>query len=188
MNWTEWVGLAAQPENDVLVNAVLTAHRTAALQNHNVSSAALSLASSVKTPFPQSVAAALMTLGGPIHGPTRQAREMIYGYSLKEIREELEDGSRIPGWGNAFFKDELDPAWTEVDAILRTDYETHAERLDEITELVSEVRGRTILPNAAGFTAVTSHIVNMPLGLEIMFLIIGRLPAWAAQYMSAQSQ
>jgi citrate synthase len=188
MNWGEWIGLEVEPEADELISAVLTAHKTAALENENVSSVALSLAASVKTAFPQSVAAALQTLGGPVHGPTKEARELIYAWSAEDVQEALNDGHRLPGWGNSFHRDQVDPAWHDVDKMLRENYEEHAARLDNITELISEVKGKVLFPNAAAYTAVTAHIIGLPLGLEIMLLIIGRLPAWAAQYMSQQNR
>ena len=188
MNWGQWIGLEVKPEDDKLISAVLLAHRTAALENENVSSVALSLAASVKTPFPQSVAAALLTLGGPVHGPTAECREMIYGWKAEDMFEALNDGQRLPGWGNAFWKAETDPAWKEVEELLRESYPEHAARLDNITELISEVRGKKLFPNAAAYTAVTAHIIGLPLGLEIMLLILGRLPAWAMQFMSQQNR
>jgi citrate synthase len=188
MNWGEWIGLDVESEADELISAVLKAHKTAALENENVSSVALSLAASVQTAFPQSVAAALQTLGGPVHGPTKEAREMIYGWKAEDMFEALNDGQRLPGWGNAFHKEAIDPAWNEVDALLRSNYEEHAARLDNITELISEVRSRKLFPNAAAYTAVTAHIIGLPLGLEIMLLILGRLPAWAMQFMSQNAR
>jgi citrate synthase len=129
-----------------------------------------------------------MTLGGPIHGPTKEARELIYGWESEEIREALNDGHRLPGWGNAFFKDSTDPAWAEVEALLREKYEEHAAKLDTITELIEGVKGKKFYPNAAAYTAVTAHIIGLPLGLEIMLVILGRLPAWAGQFMSQQNR
>lgn len=182
MSWTEFIGLDKNEETDELVESVLIAHKRAALDNQNVSSIALGLAASVKTPFPQSVAAALQTLGGPVHGPTQAARELIYGWTAEDMFEALSDGQRLPGWGNSFYPDSLDPAWKDVDELLREKYPEQAARLDNISELVSEVRGKKIFPNAAAYTAVTAHIASLPLGLEIMLLILGRLPAWAAQF------
>jgi hypothetical protein len=49
MNWGEWIGLEVEPQADELIAAVLKAHKTAALENENVSSVALSLAASVQT-------------------------------------------------------------------------------------------------------------------------------------------
>jgi citrate synthase len=187
-NWTEWIGLPANDDSDELIGAVLAAHRKAALENENVSSIALCLNASVQAAFPQCVASALQTLGGPVHGPAQDARELIYGWDDEEIHEFLVDGNIIPGWGNSFFKEGIDPAWAEVDALLRLKYAEHLERVDAITALVSDVKGTPLFPNAAAFTGVTAHVVGIPIGLEMLLVILGRLPAWGMQFMSQRNR
>lgn len=182
--WSEWLELQEVEGADELINAVLEAHKKAALVNSNASSAALAMAANLKVPFTQSVASALLTFGGPLHGPIRETREMIYGWSAEDIAESLDAGEIIPGWGNSFH-DELDPAWVEVDKIVREKFESHASRLDSISALIEDRKERKLYPNASAYTAVTAHIVGLPLGLESLFSILGRLPSWAMQYHQA---
>lgn len=182
--WSEWLGIQEVEGADELLNAVLEAHKRAALANNNSSSAALAMAANLQVPFTQAVASALLTFGGPKHGPIQFARELIYGWSPEDIVESLDNGEKIPGWGNSFHS-ELDPAWVEVDKIIREKFESHAERLDLISKLIEDRKDRKIYPNASAYTAITAHILGMPLGLESLFSLLGRLPAWAMQYHRA---
>ena len=162
--------------------ALTKAHQQAALLNNNVSSVALKLASSVGTPFSQSVASALITLGGEIHGPTTLARQVIYSWSKEDIEAYMAKGKRIPGWGNNFFKDKIDPAWDEMFRLLKEDYYPHFENLVAVSSVVNHCSGRYLYPNAAAFTAITAEILELIPGTEIMLAIVCRLPAWATQY------
>ena len=187
MMWSEWLGLQEVENADELLDAVIEAHKRAALANGNASSSVLAQAAGMQLPFTQTVASALLTFGGPKHGPVRETRELIYGWSAEEIAESLDAGEIIPGWGNSFH-DELDPAWVDVDGIVRTKFEKHATRLDLISDLIEDRKERKIYPNASAYTAVTAHIVGLPLGLESLFLILGRLPSWAQQYNQASKR
>jgi citrate synthase len=182
--WSDWLGVQEVEGADELIDAVLLAHKQAAMANPNASSNALYSTSQLKVPFSQAVASALLTLGGPLHGPMSEARELIYGWAPEDIKASLDLGEKIPGWGNSFH-DELDPSWVEVDKIVREKFANHATRLDAITSLIEDVKKQKIYPNAAGYTAVTAHIVGLPLGLESLFFILGRLPAWAVQHHGA---
>lgn len=181
--WSEWLGLQEVEGADELLDAVLKAHKKAALTNSNASSAALAMGANLKVPFTQAVASALLTFG-PKHGPIQFARELIYGWSPEDIAESLDNGEKIPGWGNSFHA-ALDPAWVEVDKIVREKFGEHAERLDLISKLIEDRKDRKIYPNASAYTAVTAHILGIPLGLESLFSLLGRLPAWAMQYHRA---
>lgn len=180
--WLEWLRGDLGADHEELMAALLKAHKIAATDNNNVSSSALMLAASVNTPFPQSVAAALMTLGGDIHGPTTQARNTIYHRSRNDVLVDLKRGKRIPGWGNSFYNDSVDPAFEEVDKLIRTKYKFDAGCLDRVSQVIREFKGKDLYPNAAAYTAVTAELIGLPEGLEIILLIVGRLPAWATQW------
>lgn len=185
--WTEFIGLEPDPHHDSLIDKVLTAHRTSALENENVSSIALSLASSVNADFHHSVSSALLTLG-KTHGPITMTREYIYGLGLEEIATAVRNGEIIPGWGNAFFKNDIDPAWVKVSEHIRLHNIDHWNKLNQITEVIENCKGKRLYPNASAFTAVTSHIVGLPLGLEMILTILGRLPAWGMQWQSQRNR
>jgi hypothetical protein len=69
-----------------------------------------------------------------------------------------------------------------MQSIIKEDYPNHAENLDNVSRIVCAVTGRDLYPNAAAYTAITSEIMNLIPGTEIMLAIVCRLPAWAKQY------
>lgn len=157
-----------------LVRAVLDAHATAARDNQNVSRVACEIAKAGSGDLVKGVIAALATLG-QAHGPIAQAREVIFRGDPAAL---LDDGERVPGWGNSFFRDRVDPAWHRVEQLIRADHPAEATDLDEITSLLHK-RGKRIWPNAAAFTAVAAEVSGMPPGTEAALFIAGRLPVWA---------
>ncbi len=111
---------------------------------------------------------------------------LLYGTKNEQIIEQLEDGDILPGWGNAFYKKSIDPAFVPMEHLLKTGYRVHADRLDEVAELIFKVNGRVLYPNPASFTAVTAEILDFPAGVEMMLAVMSRLPTWTRQYVGAR--
>ena len=162
---------------DDLLAAMNDAHYHSAINNNNVSSAVIMQMALVGKAFPESVAAALLTLGD-VHGPTAQARHAIYYATTDEIENDIEEDLIIPGFGNAFYKDSIDPAWAQFDMRLRAEFPDVAREIDRIADMISYYKKKKIYPNPAAFTATVAELQGAPLGTEISLLITARMPAW----------
>ncbi len=182
---SEWLGVKPAEGHDLLVETLFRCHARAALQNDNVSSAALRLSGAVANSFAASAAAACATLGGPLHGPTDQARVVIYEWIDLDVSDALLAGRKVAGWGNHFYTGEIDPAWKDMEALVRESYPDHAFRLDRVTGWLA-AQGKNLHPNAAAYTAVTAQVLGLPHGVEVLLAIAARLPVWALQWLEVR--
>lgn len=172
---------------NVLRQALMQAHFDAAINNNNVSSAAVRQVASVGKALPEAIAAACLTLG-EIHGPTFQTRYTLFEAENEEIEALLMQGHRIPGYGNAFFKEGIDPAFKIVERMIYQDTVEIGQRIDEVGDLIVRVKGKRFYPNAAAFTASVAHILDVPWHTEIGLVIVARVPAWIRQFNEARHQ
>lgn len=166
---------------------VLEAHRQSAMSNTlNGSNVAARNSAAGSGELTATYIGALSTLGGH-HGATRQARYAIYHSTPQELERSIIEGRLIPGWGNSFFKEGIDPAWQRVDEVIHSEYSKHGELMDVITGLLHRLEKR-VWPNPAGFTAVAAEILELPEGTEISLLVEARLPVWTAIYADTMKQ
>ena len=175
------IGRDENPAHEKLLEVLTRCHQGAALRNQNASSAALQMSSSVGADFNHSIASALLTFGA-VHGPTSHAREVIFDYPQEKIADIIDDGNKIPGWGNSFFKTSIDPSFAEMAHLIKQDYPDHDDKLDRVSEIIFKMTGKSLYPNAAAYTAVCAEILDLPIGCEIMLPIMCRIPAWAVQW------
>ena len=178
-------GAAPNEAHETLISLLVLCHQSAAMANSNASSAALGLASSAGASLWNSVAAALLTMGDK-HGPVTKTREVIYRTCPESLRERIEAGEIIPGWGNAFFKQSLDPSWVRMDHLIRSKYTGHHEEIERVGKAIFKSKGIVLYPNASAYTAVVAEIIGLDHGTEPMLAIASRLPAWGAQFLGAQ--
>ena len=178
-------GSAPNAKHEELISLLALCHQSAVISNNNASSAALGLAASTGASFWHSVAAAMMTFGDK-HGPITRTREAIYKTCGESLRERIEAGEIIPGWGNAFFKQSLDPSWVRMDHLIRSKYTGHYDEIERVGKAIFKGRGLVLYPNASAYTAVVSEIIGLDHGTEPMLAIACRLPAWGSQYLGAQ--
>jgi citrate synthase len=185
MNIHEWLGITATNETEHLLGTLAKCHKQAALNNQNASSMALQISAACGMGFEHSVASALMTFGAK-HGPVSGARKIIYHTSDEDLDKLIEDGEIIPGWGNDFHKTSVDPAFAEMNHLLKMSYTEHADKLDHVTERIFKVKGRVLYPNPAAFNSVVCEIAGLANGIEMLLPIAFRLPAWAQQYLGTK--
>jgi len=185
MSWAKWLGVASSDEVEELLDTLSWCNQAAATTNANASSVALANAASCGARFEHSVAAALLTFGGK-HGPAGEARELVYRTERDEIVSRLENEEILPGWGNAFYKKSIDPAFVPMNHLLCEKYRSHSEKLDEISELIFKVTGHVLYPNAAAFNGIAAELLGLVRGTELLLVIVCRLPAWSKQYVGAQ--
>jgi hypothetical protein len=107
-----------------LLNLVYEGHAKSTLNadvggSLNISSSAVCITASGNGSLVNSLAAAILSLGGR-HGPIIAScdllsREDLLGY----VEDQVGEGHRIPGWGNDFFRGFPNPHWTGVDSWLK---------------------------------------------------------------------
>lgn len=174
-------------DQERILQTLRRAHYTAATVNDNVSSAIVKQIARVGKPLPEAIAAALLSVG-ELHAPVTQARVLLFRGTDEQIEIELKSGRRAPGFGNSFFKDGIDPAWRDMDVLIEKEFQDTWKRLWAIAELIRSVKGKMIYPNAAAYTAIVAHHLNMAWGAEPMLVIMGRLPAWTDQFIEARAR
>jgi citrate synthase len=125
------------------------------------------------------IASAILSLGGA-HAPLVPARETYLHGSRLSMVEELSKNPhyKIPGFGNSFFKDSIDPAWLPVYEFIGDNFPMSFDRITQVTGFVKEATGKLLFPNAALFTAVVCEICEIPKGYESTLFIMARLPIW----------
>lgn len=166
---------------DLLTNLMMEAHLKSALNNDNLSSSFVMQMASAGKSFTESMATALLSLGN-LHGPVTQCRQVLYYMEEDQLQQALDAGMIIPGFGNAFYKDGIDPAWDDFVEMLKVDFTPYHERIEEISKRLSDKKGTTLYPNPASFTATVAELLNMPVGTEISLAVSARIPAWVEQW------
>lgn len=157
-----------------LINELLCAHYGASHANNNMSKLAFvnSFAGS-GNPYMATIGA-LSTLGAT-HGPVVEAREVIYEKDRVEVYVSL--GKKVPGYGGAFFKDRIDPAFIPVVEIIQSTEKY--KRLQRGADIINNSKGRkAVFPNPAGITACVAEILGLPKYMETWFFIAGRSAQW----------
>lgn len=157
--------------HEELVSQLVFAHQDAARTNQNASSQIAVIASKGSGDFSKGVIAGIASIGGA-HAPLYQARQ-VYRHATKDW---IATQKIVPGFGNSFYKDKIDPSFELLDKYIRKEYPTAAGRIDELHGYVKKV-----YPNAALYTAAVCEICEVPDGLESALFIISRVPVWAAQ-------
>lgn len=171
-----------QPNADTLMGLMMRAHMQSALDNDtNVSSITLRQAAAVGKGFPEAMAAAILMMG-QVHGPLTQTRQLLFCTDNETILSFLEGGGILPGFGNAFHKEGIDPAWERVDEYITEFYPEVSARITEVADILSEFKGKTMYPNPGTFTATVAEILDLPWGTETSLAVMGRMPAWTKQY------
>jgi citrate synthase len=157
-----------------LLECLIAAHQQAAQHTSNASSTIAVVATQGSHDFSKGVIAATASIGGS-HAPLAQARQ-VYRYATKEW---VESQKIVPGFGNSFYKDKVDPAFEQVLDMLAADFPEADKRIHELHCWVKKVH-----PNAALITAAVCEVCGIPDGLESALFIISRVPVWASQVVS----
>lgn len=152
-------------------------HYQAALKNDNTSSAAAVAVFRASGDIGKAIAAATLTQGG-LHAPIEMARIMFESPHMVDTR--LAQGQKVPGFGNSFYKDKIDPSFSDL-------YETlSAEMKQRIGEINYRPKLRKLRPNAAIITAAACVQAGIPAGVGPMIFAYCRIPAWTRLCMGAR--
>ena len=172
-------GLAeASPKKLELLQAVFDAHDVAARNNQNASSAAAVNAFFGSAQLTNGIASAILTLGDA-HGPIGPARFVYERFNEGALKSSIESGMKIPGFGNSFFKNKIDPAWSQVRELIESDFERANARVNQLHGWMKEA-GRDVHPNAALYTAVVCNELGMIPGSESAIFVLARTAAWTS--------
>jgi citrate synthase len=158
-------------KDDTLLNLLVEAHAKAASDNANGSAQVAHIATSGSGDFSKGLIAALATTGGA-HAPLAAARK-VWKYGIPEGVE------IVPGFGNSFYKDKIDPAFVPLTTYIRDQYNSHFQDLVHLKGNVYRYTRKNLQPNAAILTAVVCDILEIPEGMEILVFLLARAPVWA---------
>jgi len=159
-----------------LLQAVVDAHDQAARNNQNASSFAAVNACAGSGNIGNGIASAILTLGQH-HGPISMARTVYEEFNQQHVDGCLNAKIKVPGFGNSFFKDSIDPAWNNVWSLIQSKHPKIAERINTLQSMLA-LRGKVLHPNAALFTAAVCSHLGFKHGTECSVFIIARIPAW----------
>ena len=168
----------ATPRKLELLQAVFDAHDMAARNNQNSSSGAAVNAFFGSGQLTNGIASAILTLGDA-HGPIGPARFVYERFDERALKSAIEAGMKIPGFGNSFFKDQIDPAWSRVSELIKSDFPNANARIEQLHGWMKEA-GKNIHPNAALYTAVVCSELGVIPGAESAIFILARTAAWTS--------
>jgi citrate synthase len=166
------------PKKLELLQAVFDAHDMAARNNQNSSSGAAVNAFFGSAQLTNAIASAILTLGDA-HGPIGPARFVYEKFDERSLKSAILSGMKIPGFGNSFFKDSIDPAWSRVREIIEADFKKANDRINQLHSWMKEV-GKYVHPNAALYSAVICNELGMIHGSESAIFVLARTAAWTS--------
>ncbi len=178
---TDWLQFTSGPltlaERERILAALWRAHVTSSTNNEqNASNVAVMVSAAASGSVANALVSAIAATGGR-HAPVTQARRQLY---REKAPDKLPERWVVPGFGNSFFKDRIDPAWDSVVALLRS----HANVWGPIEtwQALFRAANKGVHPNAAAFTAAVAELVGWPEGLEPVLVIQPRISVWAAVF------
>lgn len=152
----------------------------------NQSAVAVQLAASGSGNYFQSIAMAILTLGGQ-HAAIHEAYDIVSSDNpALEARKRLVAGKRVAGWGNAFVKDQIDPAWDKVVLLLKK--EPIWFNSIEAVQAVMDSYDKKLFPNPACFSATTAVVLKLPRHLCGWVGAMGRITAWSQLFHRAYKE
>lgn len=177
--------------NQDLYFLLLRAHDEAAVANPNGSITVACITYEASGSMINALAAAALTQGH-LHAPIEPARELLRqgDNAADDARSMIEYGTRVPGFGNSFYRQEVvdsvgegppvvvggsDPAFAPVEAAIREHYPEVAAIIDNIRECNPKLPPA----NAAMWTAAVLEIMGLPIGIGPAIFIATRVRAWA---------
>lgn len=157
--------------------AVFAAHN-ASCDRPNVSSTAVVNAAVGSGDYTKAMATAILSIGG-LHAPLAETINLLkMDDPAAGVRKCLENGWRVPGWGNSFEKGHPDPLWADFEKLLFADAGWNI-KFNAITKTLHDA-GKDIYPNPSAYTAACAISIGLPDNLAPYLFIAGRLSAWTA--------
>ena len=168
-----------------LVEACRKAHAATALRG-NISHTTLVGAAMGSGDYFKSIAAALMTTGN-LHAPLCQTYALLIDPNpIAMVENMLKTGRKVPGWGNAFEKNEADPAWKQC-AKLIEEYDGNLAKNISLITVMFHSLGKWIFPNPSCYTAATAICIGLPAEACGYLFLSGRLDAWTEEFIKVRA-
>lgn len=183
--------LLEEGARQIIIN-LQEAHYNAGLNNPSISRQIFQEAYNGSGSVIQAVCAGLLSTGSK-HAPLTETRELLQFFiqdneaATKVIQTRIQNGYMIPGLGNSFFKDSVDPVFQEVVEEYRMLHLSIYQGppvldlfCDRVNEALSRHKDRPVqlYPNAAGITAAICELVGGDPFIENFFFISARSRAW----------
>lgn len=150
----------------------------------NISSTLAGVGLELDISFTQTVAMALLSMGGA-HAPIVHTHSLFRKSNIlfkDEVDRLLSINSKIPGFGSSIVKGKYDPILTEFGRDVFGHMPMWLDSLEEATEFVQERTEIKLFPNAAAYTALTAIAYGKDAAWAERNVIAGRLPFWAYLY------
>lgn len=155
------------------------AHETVAKNNPGASNQMVAYMGAAEVDLKSAFIGALSIIGGK-HAPIAKIRSFI-----KKDPDQQELFLIFPGWGNSFHKKGIDPAIEKIEAFIENNFLGWHRRIEETTKLLHRETGKNIFPNIGCYTAVVAEIIGLPLGAELLLVVLPRLSTWTNHYLNA---
>ena len=164
-----------------ILSSLWDAHRNSAIENESGSKVVARIIGEGSGSFGHSACGAILSVGSK-HGPILEARRVLVGLSPDEAFSIATKGGIIPGFGNSFFRDGIDPAWQGTFNLLALKCRNEIAILMAINEAIGRA-GHKIFPNAAGISAVACEALGLPYGIEDAIFIMPRMNVWLSDFI-----
>jgi citrate synthase len=194
--------LDGEPPGAGAVRALETYLNTVADHGMNASTFAARVIVSTRSDVVSAVVGAVGALKGPLHGGAPgPALDMVFEIGAAEraenyLREKLERGERLMGFGHRVYK-VRDPRAEVLAQAAERLYETEGD--DRLYELARDVErravgllaeykpGRNLQTNVEFYTALLLHGLGLPTGLFTPTFAVGRVAGWTAHCMEQRA-
>ena len=173
----EILDLCENKEDKEILRLLFEAHEFAAERNESASSNLFKMSCFGSGDFDKAVIAAI-AMTGNLHAPIKDTRRILFHTSKQNILDMIDHGEKIPGFGNSFYKDGVDPSFIELNRYIRDRYFT-IYKIVPWTQEMLRLSGKILYPNAALYTAIVAEIIGFKNGAESFLFIYSRLPIWA---------
>lgn len=181
---TFWRDTDLSETETALFMALFDAHYKSVFRD-NPSSVTMQIAASSSNDYVQSLCAALLTTGGP-HAPLVETGRLLeHDHPDRLAILMIEAGDKVPGWGNGFVKDGIDPLWQPVHDLIEKHWPVELARLDAVTGVLRDA-GKMIWPNPSAYTALTGIILKLPLAALPWLFVASRLNGWTKLFIQQQ--
>jgi citrate synthase len=168
-----WRAEPLTDDEQKLLAALFEAHDSVALRE-NASATVLQIAAAASGRYMNGIIAALATLG-KTHGPIEAVHALLSAEAPSEIAKVILDRSgKVPGWGNSFVKNDPDPDFQEIAALLLPPL---SERITAVTQTLHDA-GKPIYPNPACYTAAVAITLGCKASIAPYLFLQARLQAW----------
>ncbi len=154
----------------------------------NASTFAARVAASTLADMYACVVAATGTLIGPLHGGAAQRvmgmlREVALPWRADQyVREKLERGEKIMGFGHRVYRNVMDPRTVELKKLAERLSKEKESKWFEISVAIEEAvrKYKNLLPNVDFYSASVYANLGIPDDLFVNIFAIGRIAGWTA--------